>query len=95
MEIDHTTTGCEQSRRNQSLLQEEISEQNRALRETCIKSLHEMEELKKNHVLKVEEVSRRKLTEDHYTIMEPRARIQELQNEVNCLNDSSFFKNVK
>ena len=47
MEIDHTITGCEQSRRDQLLLQEELSEQNRDLRETRIKSLHEMEELKR------------------------------------------------
>ena len=33
MEIDHTITGCEQSRRDQLLLQEQLSEQNRDLRE--------------------------------------------------------------
>ena len=38
---------CEQSRRDQLQLQEELSEQNRYLRETWIKSLHEMEELKR------------------------------------------------
>ena len=37
--------GCEHSRRDQLLLQEELSEQNRDLRETRIKSLHEMEEI--------------------------------------------------
>ena len=46
-----------------------------------------MEELQKSHVLKVEELSRRKLSEDQNTIMELRARIQELHNEVNCMND--------
>ena len=64
MEIDHTITGCEQSRRHQLLLQEEMSEQNRALRETCIRNMRDMDELQKSHVLKVEELSRRKLTED-------------------------------
>ena len=39
MEIDHTLTGCLQSRRDQLLLQEELSEQNRALRETCIRNM--------------------------------------------------------
>ena len=34
MEIDHTITVCEQSRRDQLLFQEELSEQNRDLRET-------------------------------------------------------------
>ena len=64
MEIDHIVTGCEQSRRDQLLLQEEISEQNRDLRETCTRNMRDMEELHKNHVLKVEKLSRKKLTED-------------------------------
>ena len=85
METDHTTTGCEQSRRDQLPLQEELSEQNRTLRETRIRNMRDMEELQKSRVLKVEELSRRKLTEDQNTIMELRAKIQELQNEVNCM----------
>ena len=64
MEIDHTITRCEQSRRDQLLLQEEISEQHRDPRETCIRNMRDMEELQKSHVLKVKELSRRKLTED-------------------------------
>ena len=36
-EIDHTITGCDQSRRDPLLLQAELSEQNRALREkSCV-----------------------------------------------------------
>ena len=54
-----------------------------------------MEELQKSHVLKVEELSRRKLTEDQHKIMELRARIQELQNEVNCINDSRDFQDAE
>ena len=47
-----------------------------------------MEELQKSHVLN-EELSRRNLTEDQNTILELRAKKkQELQNEVNCMNDS-------
>ena len=64
MEIDYTITVCEQSRRDQLLFQEEMSEQNRDLRETCIRNMRDMEELQKSHVLKVEELTRRKLTED-------------------------------
>ena len=64
MEIDHTITGCDQSRRDQCLLQEELSEQNRALPETHIRDVRDMEELQKSHVVKVEERSKRKLTED-------------------------------
>ena len=58
MEIDHTVAGCEQSRRDQLLLQEELSEQNRALRETRIRNMRDMEELQKSHALKVEELSK-------------------------------------
>ena len=94
-EIDHTTTGCDQSRRGQLLLQEELSEQNRALRETRIRNMRDMEELQKSHVLKVEELSRRKMTEDQNTILELRAEIQELQNEVNCMNDSRDFTDAE
>ena len=57
--------------------------------------MRDMEELQKSHVLKVEELSRRKLTEDQNTIMELRAQIQELQNEVNCMSDSRYFENAK
>ena len=35
------------------------------------------------------------MTEDQNTIMELRAKIQELQNEVNCMNDSRDFKDAE
>ena len=44
-EIDHALAGDEQLRRDQSLLQEELSEQHRDLREAHMKSFQEMEEL--------------------------------------------------
>ena len=94
MEIGHTFTGCEQSRRDQLLRQEELSEQNRDLRETRIKSLHEMEELKSVQELRIEEFSRRILIENQDTVNEFTARIQELQNEVFCMNDSRDFKDA-
>ena len=64
MEIDHTITGCEQSKRD--LLQGGVSEHNRDLREICIRNIRDVEELRKSHVLKVEERSRGKLTEDFW-----------------------------
>ena len=45
-EIDHALAGDEQLRRDQLLFHEQLSKQNRDLREAHIKSLHEMEELK-------------------------------------------------
>ena len=95
MEIDHTITGCERSRRDQLLLQEELSEQNQDLRETRIRSLHEMEELKRVQELRIDEFSKRRLIENQDTINELTARIQELQNEVKCMNDSRDFKDAE
>ena len=95
MEIDHTITGSEQSRRDHLLLQEELSEQNRDLRDVRIKSLHEMKELSSVQESRVDESSRRRLIENQDTINELTARIQELQNEVNCMNDSRDFKDAE
>ena len=94
-EIDHTTAGDEQLRRDQLLLHEQLSEQNRDLREAHIKSLHEMEELKRVQQSRVDEFSRRRLVENQDTIFELTARIQEQQNEVNCLNDSRDFTDAE
>ena len=90
-EIDHTIASDEQPTWDQLLLREQLSEQNRDLREARIKSLHEMEELKRVQELRIDEFSRRRLIENQDTINELTARIQELQNEVNCMNDSRDF----
>ena len=50
-----------------------------------------MEELKRFQGSTVDEFSRRRLIEDRDTILELTTKIQELQNEVNCMNDSRVF----
>ena len=60
-----------------------------------MKSLNEMEEVKRFQGSRFDEYSRRKLIEHRDTIHELTARIQELQNEVNCLNDSRDFLNAE
>ena len=90
-EIDHTIASDEQLRRDQQLLQEQLSEQNRDLHEVHIKSLHEMEELKRVQELRIDESSTRRLIENQDAINELTARIQELQNEDNCMKYSRDF----
>ena len=68
--IDHALAGDEQHRRDQQLLLKQISEQNRDLREAHMKSLDEMEELKRFQELRVDEFSRRRLIENQDTINE-------------------------
>ena len=54
-----------------------------------------MEELKRVQELRIDQLSRRRLIENQDTIDELTARIQELQNEVNCMNDSTDLKDAE
>ena len=58
--------------------------------EICVKlmrSLSEMEELKRFQGSTFDTIARRKLVENQDTILELTARIQELQDEFNCMNE--------
>ena len=57
-------------------------------------SLNEMEELKKFQSSTFDTVARRRLVDDQDTILELTGKIQELQNEVNCMNDSKDFQDA-
>ena len=94
-EIDHALARDEQLRRDQQLLHEQLSEQNRDLRDAHMKSLNEMEELKRFQGSTFDEISRRRLVENRDTILELTGKIQELQNEINCMNDSRDFKDAE
>ena len=94
-ETDHALAGDEQLRRDQQLLHEQLSEQNQDLREAHMKSLNEMEELKRFQGSTFDEFSRRRLIEDRDTVLKVTAKIQELQNEVNCMNDPRDFKDAE
>ena len=54
-----------------------------------------MEELRKFQSSTFEAIARRKLIEDQNTILELSGRVQELQNEVNCMNDSKDFQDAE
>ena len=54
-----------------------------------------MEELRKFQSSTFDTFTRRKLIEDQNTILELSGRAQELQNEVNCMNDSKDFQDAE
>ena len=54
-----------------------------------------MEELKRFQESTFDTFSMRKLIEDRDTILDLTAKIQELQNEVNCMTDSRDFKDAE
>ena len=94
-EIYRAHQGDEQLRRDQQLLHERLLEQNRELREAHVKSLNEMEELKRFQGSTFGTIPRRKVFEDRDTILELTGKIQELQNKINCMNDSRDFNDAE
>ena len=64
-------------------------------REAHQQNLTEMEELRKFQSSTFDTIARRTLVEDQNTILELSGRIQELQNEVNCMNDSEDFQDAE
>ena len=54
-----------------------------------------MKELQKFQNSTFDEFTRQKFIEDQKTIMELSGRLQELQNEVNCMNDSKDFQDAE
>ena len=87
--------GDEKLRRDQQLLHEQLLEQNRNLREAHMKSLNEMEKLKRFQGSTFDTISRRKLIEDRDTVLELTGKIQELQKEIHCVNDSGDFQDAE
>ena len=51
-----------------------------------------MEELKKFQSSIFDTIARRRVVEDQDTILELTGKIQELQNEIDCMNDSRDFR---
>ena len=91
----HRAQAEELHRRDQQLLHEQLLKQNWDLREAHEKSLKEMEELKKFQSSTFDTIARRRLVEDQDTILELTGKIQELQNEINCMNDSRDFQDAE
>ena len=77
------------------ILREELWRQQQDFREVHQQNLTEMEELRKFQSFTFDTLARRKLIEDQNTILELSGRVQELQNEVNCMNDSKDFQDAE
>ena len=91
----HCAQAEELPRRHQQFLHERLLQQNLELREAHQKSLNEMEELKKFQSSTFDTIVRRRLVEDQNTILELSGRVQELQNDINCMNDSKDFQDAE
>ena len=81
-----------QAEQNRRILQEDLLRQQQDFREVHQQDLQKMKELPKFQNSAFDEITRQKFIEDQKIIMELSGRLQELQNEVFCMNDSKDFQ---
>ena len=85
-----------QAEQNRRILQEELLRQQQDFREVHQQDLMKMKEIAKiPKILTFDEFTKQKFIEDQKIIMELSGRLQELQNEVNCMNDSKDFQDAE
>ena len=91
--ISHHELQAARAEKDRQILQEELWRQQKDFREVHQQNLTEMEELRRFQSSTFD--THAKLIEDQNTIMELSGRLQELQNEVNCMNDSKDFQDAE
>ena len=80
-----------QAEHDRRILQEDLLRHQQDFREVHQQDLMKMKELQKIQNSTFDEFTKQKFIEDQKIIMELSGRLQELQNEVNCRNDSKEF----
>ena len=93
--IGHHELQAAHAEEERRILREELWRQQLEFREVHQQSLTEMEELRKVQSSTFDTIARRKLIEDQNSILELSGRVQELQNEVNCMNDYKDFQDAE
>ena len=93
--VGHHELQAAHAEEERRILQEQLWRQKLEFREAHQQSLTEMEELRKFQSSAFDTIARRKLIEDQNTFLELSGRVQELQNEVNCMNDSKDFQDAE
>ena len=95
LEMDNVNYGYEESRREQARLHEELAQREKALRDTRIRNIHEVEKLRRAQEMRIDEFSRNEFRESHATIQELTSLIQELQEIMNYMNDSRESQDIE
>ena len=91
----HHESLAAQAEQDRKILQEELLRQQQDFREVHQQDLIKMKERQKNQNSTFDEFTNQKFIEDQKIIMELSGRLQELQNEVNCMNDSKDFQDAE
>ena len=93
--VSHHELQAAHAEEQRRLLQGQLWRQKLEFREAHQRGLTEMEELRKFQSSAFDTMARRKFIEDQNTILELSGRVQELQNEENCMNDSKDFQDAE
>ena len=93
--VSHHELLAAQAEHERRILQEELLLQQQDFREVHQQDLKKQKELQKFQNSTFDEFTQQKFIEDQKTIMELSGRLQELQNEVNCMNDSKDFQDAE
>ena len=93
--VGHHELHAAHAEEERRLFQGQLWRQKLELREVHQQCLTEMKELRKFQSSTFDTMARRKLIEDQNTILELSGRVQELQNEVNCMKDSKDFQDAE
>ena len=91
----HHESLAAQAEQDRRILQEELLRQQQDFREVHQQDLIKMKELQKFQNSTFDEFTKQKFIEDQKIIMDLSGRLQELQNEVNCMNDSKDFMDAE
>ena len=84
-----------QAEQDRKIPQEELLRQQQDFREVHQQDLIKQKELQKFQNSTFDEFGQKKFIEDQKIIMELSGRLQELQNEVNCMSDSRDFRDAE
>ena len=84
-----------ESRREQVRLQEELSTKETVLRNTQIRNMHEMGEMKRAQEQRIDEVSVQKLRGKHETIQQLTSQLQKMQERMNSMNSFGEFQDIE
>ena len=85
-----------ESRREQARLQGELSKKEKLPRDSQIRNVHELGEMKRAQELRVDEFSVLKLRESHETIQRLiTSQLQSMQEQMNSMDGSGEFQEVE
>ena len=93
--VGHHEFQAARAEQERKILQEELWRQQQDFPEDHQQSLTEMEELRKFQSSTFDTLAKQKFIEDQNTVMELSGRLQEVQNEVNCMSDSKDFQDAE